>query len=75
MANEKTRQEMLLQRWQQLKNERSSWMVALAGDHELSSALRIGRYFRQDRNKGKRRANHIYDNTAHSRAEAHSAQG
>jgi hypothetical protein len=63
MANEKTRQEMLLQRWQQLKNERSTWWSQW---QEISNYLLPwnGRYFRQDRNKGKRRANQIYDNTA-----------
>lgn len=52
----------LLRRLQALKTERSSWI-----EHwqEISTYLlpRSGRYFVQDRNKGQRRHNNIYDNT------------
>jgi hypothetical protein len=64
MADEKkTRQQLLLARWQQLKTERSSWWPHW---QEISNYLLPwnGRYFRQDRNRGTRRANQIYDNTA-----------
>jgi hypothetical protein len=52
----------LLTRWGQLKQERSSWW---AHWQEISSYLlpRSGRYFTQDRDKGWRRHNNIYDNT------------
>lgn len=53
---------LLLRRWGALKTERSSW-----DEHwrEISSNLlsRSGRFFVQDRNKGQRRYNNIYDNT------------
>jgi len=49
-------------RWGQLKAERASWW---AHWQEISTYLlpRNGRYFRQDRDKGWRRHNAIYDNT------------
>lgn len=49
-------------RWGQLKTERATWW---AHWKELSDYLlpRSGRYFVQDRNKGWRRHNNIYDNT------------
>jgi len=52
-----------LQRWGYLKTERSSWM---AHWQEISTRLlpRAGRYFVQDRNKGQKRHNNIYDSTA-----------
>ena len=52
----------LLTRWGQLKQERSSWWSHW---QEISSYLlpRSGRYFTQDRDKGFRRHNNIYDNT------------
>lgn len=52
----------LLTRWGQLKQERSSWWGHW---QEISSYLlpRSGRYFTQDRDKGWRRHNNIYDNT------------
>jgi hypothetical protein len=52
----------LFTRWGQLKSERASW---LAHWQEITSYLlpRNGRYFRQDRDKGWRRHNAIYDNT------------
>lgn len=52
----------LIRRLGALKTERSSWWTHW---EELSNYLLpwSGRYFRQDRNKGRRRANAIYDNT------------
>jgi hypothetical protein len=52
----------LLRRWGEMKNERSSWMPHW---QELSTFLlpRSGRYFVQDRNRGARRHNNIYDST------------
>jgi len=49
-------------RWSQLQNERSSW---ISHWREISDHLlpRSGRFFLQDRNKGDRRHNAIYDNT------------
>lgn len=54
---------LLLRRWQALKTERSSWVEHW---HDISSYLlpRSGRFFVQDRNKGQRRYNSIYDNTS-----------
>jgi hypothetical protein len=56
------RRDKLQSRWGQLKSERASWW---AHWKELSDYLlpRSGRYFVQDRNKGGRRNNSIYDNT------------
>lgn len=52
----------LIRRWGMLTTERASWW-----DHykQLSDYLlpRSGRFFIQDRNKGNRRHNNIYDNT------------
>jgi hypothetical protein len=57
----KMRQKLLI-RWGQLKIERASWW-----EHwqDISTHLLPwnGRYFRQDRDKGRRRNNKIYDNT------------
>jgi hypothetical protein len=52
----------LFTRWGMLKSERASW---LAHWQEITTYLlpRNGRYFRQDRDKGWRRHNNIYDNT------------
>jgi hypothetical protein len=52
----------LFTRWGQLKAERASWW---AHWQEITTYLlpRNGRYFRQDRDKGWRRHNAIYDNT------------
>lgn len=52
----------LMTRWGQLKSERASW---IAHWQEITSYLlpRNGRYFRQDRDKGMRRHNNIYDST------------
>jgi hypothetical protein len=56
------KRDKLLTRWGMLKSERASW---LAHWQELTTYLlpRNGRYFRQDRDKGLRRHNNIYDNT------------
>jgi len=52
-----------LNRWGQLKTERSTWFYHWS---EITTYLlpRNGRYFVQDRNKGWRRHNTIYDRTA-----------
>lgn len=52
----------LLMRWGQLRTERASWWGHW---QEISTYVLpwSGRYFRQDRDKGIRRANQIYDNT------------
>jgi hypothetical protein len=52
----------LLRRWEALKTERSSFW---AHWQEITTYIMPwnGRYFRQDRDKGRRRANAIYDNT------------
>lgn len=57
-----TERSLLLTRWGQLKSERSSWW---AHWQEISSYVlpRNGRFFIQDRNKGMRRHNNIYDST------------
>ncbi len=61
MADQTERGKML-NRWGAMKSERSSWM-----DHyqEISNFLmpRSGRFFVQDRNKGGKRHNNIYDST------------
>lgn len=58
----KTRQ-LLLLRWSQMRTERASWWGQW---QEISTYILPwnGRYFRQDRDKGIRRNNQIYDNTA-----------
>lgn len=57
-----TRRQQLLMRWGQLKTERSSWW-----SHWQDVSTYVlpwsGRFFRQDRDKGTRRNNQIYDNT------------
>lgn len=60
---EQSLREQLNNRLGQLKNERSSWF---AHWQELSNYVlpRNGRYFVQDRNKGTRRSNNIYDSSA-----------
>lgn len=52
----------LITRWGQLKTERTSWWGHW---QEISNYVLpwAGRYFRQDRDKGIRRNNQIYDNT------------
>jgi hypothetical protein len=62
MADNNQKRQNALLRWQQLKTERSSWWTHW---EEITTYVlpRSGRYFRQDRNKGNRRNNNIYDNT------------
>lgn len=62
-AQQTDRRSRLLTRWSQLKTERASWM---AHWQEISTYLlpRSGRQFTQDRNKGTKKHNNIYDNTA-----------
>ena len=52
----------VLKRWQALKTERASWFYHWA---EITQYLlpRNGRYFLQDRNRGYRRHNNIFDST------------
>jgi hypothetical protein len=58
----KTPKQQAIARWGQLKTERSSWL-----EHwqEISSFLlpRSGRFFIQDRDRGQRRNQNIYDST------------
>ena len=56
------KREQLLTRLGQLRSERASW---IAHWQEITSYIlpRNGRYFQQDRDRGYRRHNNIYDNT------------
>lgn len=56
------KRDKLFTRWGQLKSERATWW---AHWQEISTYLlpRSGRFFVQDRDKGYRRHNNIYDNT------------
>ena len=58
----KTKRAKLLTRWGHLRSERATWWSHW---QEGTTYLlpRNGRYFEQDRNKGHRRHNSIYDNT------------
>ena len=58
----KTKRDKLLTRWGHLRSERATWWSHW---QEVTTYLlpRNGRYFVQDRNKGHRRHNSIYDNT------------
>ncbi len=58
----KTERQLLAARWGALRDERSSWMTHW---REISDCLlpRSGRFFVEDRNKGDKRHNKIYDNT------------
>ena len=58
----KTKKEKLITRWGHLRSERATWWSHW---QEVTTYLlpRNGRYFQQDRNKGHRRHNSIYDNT------------
>lgn len=62
MSEHGTPRQKLNLRWGQLKEERSSWQ-----DHwkDISDYLlpRSGRFFVEDRNRGQKRHNQIYDNT------------
>lgn len=62
MADQQIPRDKLLTRWGQLKTERATWW---AHWKEISDYLlpRSGRFFIQDRNRGNRRHNSIYDNT------------
>ena len=62
MADNNEARQLAIQRWGQLKTERSSWWSHW---QEITTYIlpRSGRYFRQDRNKGDKRNNNIYDNT------------
>lgn len=57
-----SKRKLLLSRWGQLKNERESWMSHWK---EISDYLlpRSGRFFVDDRNRGDKRHNNIYDST------------
>lgn len=57
-----SKRKLLLSRWGQLRNERESWM---AHWKEISDYLlpRSGRFFVEDRNRGDKRHNNIYDST------------
>lgn len=57
-----SKRRLLLSRWGQLHGERASWM---AHWKEISDYLlpRSGRFFVEDRNKGEKRHNNIYDST------------
>lgn len=56
------KRDKLLTRWGHLRSERATWWSHW---QEITTYLlpRNGRYFEQDRNKGHRRHNSIYDNT------------
>lgn len=62
MSDQKLR-EQVQQRWGGLKSERESWMLHW---QDISEYLlpRSGRFFATDQNRGDRRHNRIYDNTA-----------
>lgn len=57
-----SKRKLLLSRWGQLRNERESWMSHWK---EISDYLlpRSGRFFVEDRNRGDKRNNNIYDST------------
>lgn len=59
---ENSKRKLLLSRWGQLRNERESWMTHWK---EISDYLlpRSGRFFVDDRNRGDKRHNNIYDST------------
>lgn len=59
---ENSKRKLLLSRWGRLRNERESWM---AHWKEISDYLlpRSGRFFVEDRNRGDKRHNNIYDST------------
>lgn len=62
MADERTPHQKMQTRWNELQNERSSWISHWT---EISEYLlpRSGRFFVEDRNRGNKRHNSIYDNT------------
>ena len=59
---ELTKRQQILTRWGQLKTERASWWQHWS---EITQYItpRQGRYFAQDRNRGQKRHNNIYDST------------
>lgn len=63
METPKLSRDKILKRWSGLSTERSSWVSHW---EEISKYLlpRSGRFFTQDRNRGERKHNAIYDNTA-----------
>lgn len=63
MITENTPRQQYLRRKTALWNERSSWVSHW---REISDYLlpRSGRFFEQDRNRGEKKHNHIYDSTA-----------
>jgi hypothetical protein len=62
LVSQTPKRDKLLNRWGSLKSERASWW---AHWQELSTYIlpRSGRFFVQDRNKGERKHNSIYDST------------
>lgn len=62
MADDSTKRNNFLKRWTSLQTERASWIGQWA---EISRYLLPynGRYFLQDRDKGSKKFNNIYDNT------------
>ncbi len=62
MQDIRNQRSKFLTRWGQLKSERASWMSHW---QEITNYLlpRNGRYFVQDRNRGQRRHNNLYDST------------
>lgn len=62
MMEGQTQKQQMTSRWGQLKSERASWF---AHWQEITQFFlpRNGRYFLQDRDRGYRRHNSIYDNT------------
>jgi Bacteriophage head to tail connecting protein len=62
VADNFTMREKLLSRWGQIKTERATWWSQW---QEVSNFVIPwgGRFFRQDRDRGYRRGNQIYDNT------------
>lgn len=59
---ELTQKQLILSRWGHLKAERASWFAHWQ-DITVYLLPRNGRYFIQDRNKGWKRHNNIYDST------------
>ncbi len=59
---ELTKRQEILTRWGQLKTERATWWAHWAEITQFVTP-RQGRYFVQDRNRGQRRHNNIYDST------------
>lgn len=62
MAGNITQRNAYLQRWGELKTERATWYPHWT-ELSVNFLPRSGRYFVQDRNRGQKRHNAIYDNT------------